>query len=84
MRETDLTVIGNGLPLNTGGGQLSLGQAGAVGGFVGITEGLRQVTGQALGIQVVNAEVGLVSGYGTVNFDRGLCSSAVILARGAV
>ena len=30
------------------------------------------------------AEVGLVSGYGTVNFDRGLCSSAVILARGAV
>ncbi len=84
VRETDLTADGNGLPLNTGGGQLSLGQAGVVGGFVGITEGLRQVTGQALGIQVVDAEVGLVSGYGTVNFDRGLCSSAVILARGAV
>ena len=32
----------------------------------------------------LSAEVGLVSGYGTVNFDRGLCSSAVILARGAV
>ncbi len=84
VRATDLTAGGGGLPLNTGGGQLSLGQAGAVGGFVGMTEGLRQVTGQALGIQVADAEVGLVSGYGTVNFDRGLCSSAVILARGGV
>lgn len=82
VRETDFTADGGGLPLNTGGGQLSLGQAGAVGGFVGLTEGLRQVTGQALGIQVANADVGLVSGYGTVNFDRGLCSSAVILTRG--
>ena len=82
VRETDFTADGGGLPLNTGGGQLSLGQAGAVGGFVGLTEGLRQVTGQALGIQVANADIGLVSGYGTVNFDRGLCSSAVILARG--
>ena len=82
VRETDFTADGAGLPLNTGGGQLSLGQAGAVGGFVGMTEGLRQVTGQALGIQVAGADVGLVSGYGTVNFDRGLCSSAVILARG--
>lgn len=82
VRATDLTADGGGLPLNTGGGQLSLGQAGAVGGFVGMTEGLRQVTGQALGIQVANADVGLVSGYGTVNFDRGLCSSAVILATG--
>ena len=83
VRAVDLTADGVGLPLNTGGGQLSLGQAGAVGGFVGITEGLRQVSGQALGLQVMNATVGLVSGYGTVNFDRGLCSSAVILARGS-
>ena len=82
VRATDLTADGSGLALNTGGGQLSLGQAGVVGGFVGMTEGLRQVTGQALGIQVADAQVGLVSGYGTVNFDRGLCSSAVILARG--
>ena len=82
VRATNLTADGSGLPLNTGGGQLSLGQAGVVGGFVGMTEGLRQVTGQALGIQVADAQVGLVSGYGTVNFDRGLCSSAVILARG--
>jgi acetyl-CoA acetyltransferase len=82
VRTTDLTADGGGLPLNTGGGQLSMGQAGAVGGFVGMTEGLRQVTGQALGIQVKDAEVGLVSGYGSVNYDRGLCASAVILARG--
>ena len=82
VRETPLTADGGGLPLNTGGGQLSLGQAGAAGGFLGLTEGLRQVTGRALGFQVPAAEVGLVSGYGSVNNDRGLCSSAVILARG--
>ena len=82
VRETDLTADGGGLPLNTSGGQLALGQAGAVGGFVGLTEGLRQVTGQALGIQVPDAQIGLVSGYGSVNFDRGLCFSAVILACG--
>ena len=82
VRETALTADGGGLPLNTSGGQLSLGQAGAAGGFVGLTEGLRQVTGRARGIQVPNAQAGLVSAYGTVNFDRGLCSSAVILSKG--
>jgi len=70
------------LPLNTNGGMLALGQAGAAGGYVGITEGLRQVTGQALGGQVANAQVGVVSCYGTVNYDRGICSSAAVLATG--
>jgi acetyl-CoA acetyltransferase len=82
VRETALGTEGGGLPLNTGGGQLSLGQAGAAGGFLGLTEGLRQVTGRALGLQVPDAHVGLVSGYGTVNYDRGLSSSAVILGAG--
>jgi len=62
---------------------LALGQAGAAGGFVGLTEGLLQVTGGARGLQVPDANCGLVSGYGTVNFDRGLCASAVILAKGS-
>lgn len=79
VRETALTADGGGLPLNISGGQLSLGQAGAAGGFVGLIEGIRQVTGRALGLQVAGADIGLVSGYGTVNFDRGLCASAVIL-----
>lgn len=65
---------------NTSGGQLSVGQAGAAGGYLGLVEGLRQLTGQALGIQVPNAATGLVSGFGMINFDRGLCSGAAILA----
>ena len=81
LRQHTLTVDGD-LPLNTNGGMLALGQAGAAGGFVGITEGLRQVTGQALGGQVADAQVGVVSCYGTVNYDRGLCSSAAVLATG--
>ena len=83
VRETALTADGGGLPINTSGGQLALGQAGAAGGFVGLTEGLLQVTGGARGLQVPDANCGLVSGYGTVNFDRGLCASAVILAKGS-
>ncbi|HEX5314153.1 MAG TPA: thiolase family protein [Gammaproteobacteria bacterium] len=81
VRERDLTVDGD-LPLNTNGGMLALGQAGAAGGFVGMTEGLRQVTGQALGRAVRGATAGLVSGYGTVNYDRGICSAAAVLRSG--
>jgi acetyl-CoA acetyltransferase len=67
-------------PFNTSGGQLSTGQAGAAGGTLGLVEALRQVTGQAIGAQVENARHALVSGYGMINFDRGLCSGAAILA----
>ena len=117
------------LPLNTSGGQLSAGQAGAAGGFLGRVEGLRQLTGQANGRQVQrrsakNRQVAgvksgshqglqpggvpepaptkalgdaaqhvgfaqhvdlaqhvLVSGFGMINYDRGLGSGAAILAR---
>ena len=71
--------IGGTLPLNTSGGQLSVGQAGAAGGYLGLTEAVRQLTGRALGAQVENARLGLVSGFGMINYDRGLCSGAVIL-----
>ena len=40
------------LPFNTSGGQLSVGQAGAAGGYLGLVEAVRQVTRQALGAQV--------------------------------
>lgn len=68
------------LPLNTSGGQLSVGQAGAAGGALGMVEALRQLTGQAEGRQVKNAKLGLVSGFGMINFDRGLGSGAAILS----
>ena len=39
-------------PVNTSGGQLSTGQAGAAGGFLGMVEAIRQLTGAAPGRQV--------------------------------
>jgi acetyl-CoA acetyltransferase len=71
---------GGSFPLNTSGGQLSVGQAGAAGGFLGLVEIMRQVTGQTLGAAVPNARLGLASGFGMINYDRGLCSGAAILA----
>ena len=71
-------------PVNTSGGQLSVGQAGAAGGFLGMVEAIRQLTGQAAGRQVtkgkMRARIGLVSGFGMINYDRGLGSGAAILA----
>jgi acetyl-CoA acetyltransferase len=67
-------------PMNTSGGQLSVGQAGAAAGFLGLTEAMRQVTGAPLGGPVPGARVALVSGFGMINYDRGLCCGAAILA----
>ena len=66
-------------PLNPSGGQLSVGQAGAAGGYLGLVEAIRQLTGRPRGHQVPNASVGLVSGFGMINYDRGLCTAAAIL-----
>ena len=65
---------------NTGGGQLSGGQAGAAGGFLGLIEALRQLTNQAGAHQVAGARHALVSGFGMINYDRGLCTAAAVLA----
>lgn len=74
----DLTCHGD-FPVNTGGGQLSAGQAGAAGGFLGVTETLRQLTGTAEGHQVPDAKHGLVSGFGMIAYDRGLSCGGAIL-----
>ena len=70
-------------PHNTSGGQLSSGQAGAAGGFLGLNEAIRQLTGQVAGRAVKNAKLALVSGYGMVAYDRCLCTGAVILGAAA-
>jgi acetyl-CoA acetyltransferase len=79
IRSHDLTITGD-FPHNSSGGQLSAGQAGAAGGYIGLVEALRQVTGQAGPTQVKNARRALVSGFGMINYDRGVCSCAAILA----
>ena len=53
----------------------------AAGGFLGLVEAMRQLTGKPLGAPVANATVGVVSGFGMINYDRGLSSAAAILAR---
>ena len=75
----DLTRAGS-LPTNTSGGQLSAGQAGAAGGYIGLTETVRQLSGLADGRAVAGAKLGLVSGFGMVTYDRCLCTGALILA----
>ncbi|KZX93081.1 MAG: thiolase family protein [Sulfitobacter sp.] len=80
-RQRDLTINGD-FPHNTSGGQLSVGQAGAAGGYLGLVEAIRQVTGQAEGTQVANARRALVSGFGMINYDRGVCSAAAIIEGG--
>jgi acetyl-CoA acetyltransferase len=82
VREHTLTHDGT-RPHNTSGGQLSAGQAGAAGGFLGITETLRQLSGTATGRQVADARWGLASGFGIVNYDRCVCTGAVILEAAA-
>ena len=52
IRNTSLDVDGSGLPVNTCGGMLSAGQAGAAGGFLSVVEGIRQLTGTPPGLQV--------------------------------
>jgi acetyl-CoA acetyltransferase len=68
-------------PLNTNGGQLSCGQAGAAGGMIGLVEAVRQLRGEAGPFQVTRPRCGLVSGYGMVGYGHGLSSSSVVLER---
>jgi acetyl-CoA acetyltransferase len=80
VRERRMTFDGS-FPNNTSGGQLSVGQAGAAGGFLGMVEAIRQLTGSAGERAVTDAKLGLVAGFGMVTYDRCLCTGAVILGR---
>lgn len=79
LRKTDITTRG-AFPINTGGGQLSAGQAGAAGGMIGVYEGVTQLLGRA-GARQVTCQRGVIAGYGMVAYGRGLCSSAAIVER---
>ncbi len=82
VRRNTFTIDGS-LPLNTSGGQLSMGQAGAAGGHLGVVEAIRQLIGQPLTRQIPDTRRGLVSGFGMINYDRGLCTGAAILGNDA-
>jgi acetyl-CoA acetyltransferase len=66
------------LPVNTSGGQLSAGQAGAAGGMHGLVEVVQQLRGRASGRQV-DARIGVVTGYGMVLYRHGSCGNVAVL-----
>jgi len=67
------------IPVNTSGGQLSAGQAGAAGGLHGVVEAVRQLRREAGERQVAGARTALVAGYGMVCYRYGACAGATIL-----
>ena len=81
IRDNSFTIDGS-FPFNTSGGQLSVGQAGAAGGYLGLVQAIRQLNHSAELTQVKEATIGMVSGFGMINYDRGICTAAAILKRG--
>jgi acetyl-CoA acetyltransferase len=69
------------LPVNTSGGQLSAGQAGAAGGMHGLVEAITQLRDECGERQVKNASLVVVSGYGMVEYRYGMCANAVVLEK---
>jgi len=68
-------------PLNTGGGQLSCGQAGGSAGLLGMVEATRQLRHEGGARQVEGATRGIVSGFGMISYGHGLAAAAAILER---
>ena len=75
------TIAKNRFPVNTSGGLLSAGQAGAAGGLNGTVEAVRQLQHMAGDRQVPDARLALVSGYGMVLYRYGACAGAAVLER---
>jgi acetyl-CoA acetyltransferase len=73
-------VLAEHWPLNTSGGQLSAGQAGAGGGMHGLVEAVRQLRGGA-GERQVDCRLALVGGYGMVLYRHGAAHAAAVLER---
>lgn len=71
--------LAHGMAVNTSGGQLSAGQAGAAGGLHFIVEATDQLLGRVGARQVRNARIALVTGYGMVLYRHGACANAAVL-----
>lgn len=72
-------IVTRELAVNTSGGQLSAGQAGAAGGLHGVVEAVHQLRGEAGDRQVAGARTALVAGYGMVCYRYGACAGATVL-----
>jgi len=81
-RLVDDRIATRAFPVNTSGGQLSAGQAGAAGGMHGLVEIVRQLRRKVEAErQVAGARIGVVSGYGMVAYRHGACSNVAVLER---
>lgn len=78
VRETDFSHTGD-LPLNTGGGQISAGQAGFAGGGTNLIEAVRQLFGEGGPRQVANTANALVTGIGWIPYARNWGSSIALV-----
>ncbi|MFC3339877.1 thiolase family protein [Paracandidimonas soli] len=78
LEDNRLTFDGS-FPVNTGGGQLSCGQAGGSAGLLSVVEATRQLRGEGERRQVPGARRGVVSGFGMISFGRGLAAAAAVM-----
>jgi acetyl-CoA acetyltransferase len=69
----------DGFRLNTSGGMLSAGQAGAAGGLHHLVEAVLQLRGEAPGRQSSSGRIALVTGYGMTLYRFGACAIAAVL-----
>src|SRR5882757_8352145 len=76
IRDRDLSYNGD-LPLNTGGGQISAGQAAC--SSHNLIEAVRQLRGEAGKRQVKDTKNALVTGIGWINYGRNWGSSAALV-----
>jgi acetyl-CoA acetyltransferase len=70
-------------PINTGGGQISAGQAGLAGGGVNLVEAVQQLYGEAGERQVRGARNALVTGIGSMQYARNWGTSAALVLEAA-
>jgi acetyl-CoA acetyltransferase len=76
--ENDFDHTGN-LPLNTGGGQISAGQAGLAAGGTNLVEAVRQLFGEGGQRQVKNRRTALVTGIGGIPYVRNWWTSTALI-----
>lgn len=74
----DFSHLGN-LPLNTGGGQISAGQAGLAGGGTNIVEAVRQLLEEGGARQVPDPRNALCTGIGMIPYGRNWGVSNVLI-----
>lgn len=85
--DTDMSFRGK-LALNTGGGQISAGQAGLAGGGLNFVEAVRQLSGMGGERQVPAAataagKAAMVTGIGSIPYIRNWSTSTVMILEGA-